>query len=240
MEPSGLVQHLRQWRRFAALVVKSRTRLGPQKQDSLTRFHQLYYESEVYGGTWKNTYWMGVPVWKCPFDLWVYQEILYDLVPGLVIETGTAWGGSALFLASVFDLLGRGRVMSIDLRPRHPRPVHPRIRYLQGSSTDPAIVSAATLAAEESDGVMVLLDSDHRRDHVFEELQLYSPLVSLGGYIVVEDTNINGHPVAAEFGPGPMEAVERFIAEDRRFRIDRELEKFRMTLNPRGFLKRIG
>ncbi|MDQ6782875.1 MAG: cephalosporin hydroxylase family protein [Actinomycetota bacterium] len=182
---------------------------------------------------------MGIPIWKCPFDLWVYQELLHELRPGLVIETGTAWGGSALYMASMLDLVGHGSVLSIDLRPRDPRPVHPRISYLKGSSTDPAICALATEAAAGAEGVMVILDSDHSCDHVLRELQLYSPLVSVGGYVVVEDTNINGHPVVPDFGPGPMEAVDQFLSAEDHFGIDRGREKFYLTQNPRGFLKRL-
>ncbi|MDQ6838977.1 MAG: cephalosporin hydroxylase family protein [Actinomycetota bacterium] len=186
-----------------------------------------------------NTFWMGVPVWKTPFDLWTYQELMYDLRPDVVIETGTAFGGSALFLASVCDLLGKGSVISVDLRPRNPRPVHPRIRYLEGSSTDPAMFAQVREAAAGAENALVLLDSDHSCAHVLDELRLYSSLVPSGSYVVVEDTDVNGHPVVAEFGPGPMEAVDRFLAERAPFVIDRSKEKFHMTMNPRGFLKRL-
>lgn len=239
MHPSELLPHLQQRARFATRVAKRR--LGHQAAggDAVDRFHQLYYESEVFGGTWMNTYWLGVPIWKCPFDLWVYQELLHDQRPGLVIETGTAWGGSALFLASMFDLIGHGSVLSIDLRPRNPRPAHPRIRYVTGSSTDPAIVALAARAAAEAGGTLVLLDSDHSCAHVRQELQLYSPMVRVGGYVVVEDTNVNGHPVRPDFGPGPMEAVDQFLAAQDGFVVEREMEKFHMTMNPRGFLRRV-
>jgi cephalosporin hydroxylase len=207
--------------------------------DAVDRFHLLYYEAEVFGGTWKSTHWMGVPTWKCPSDLWVYQELLYELRPDLVIETGTAWGGSALYLASLFDLLGQGRVISVDLRPRSPLPLHPRITYLHGSSTDRLILEEVKRASRGADRIVVILDSDHRCDHVLEELRLYSPLVPLGSYLVVEDTNINGHPAMPEWGPGPMEAVERFLADHNGFVADRGREKFLLTLNPGGFLRRV-
>ena len=86
---------------------------------------------------------------------------------------------------------------------------------------------------------MVLLDSDHRMTHVLEELRIYSPLVTLGNYIIVEDTNINGHPVFRSFGPGPMEALEEFLRENRSFISDRSREKFLLTHNPKGYLRRI-
>ena len=85
---------------------------------------------------------------------------------------------------------------------------------------------------------MVVLDSDHHRDHVLAELRTYSALVTPGSYLIVEDTNINGHPVRPEFGPGPMEAVDEFLRESPDFAIDPEREKFFLTFNPRGFLRR--
>jgi len=87
--------------------------------------------------------------------------------------------------------------------------------------------------------VLVLLDSDHSRDHVLKELQSYAPLVTPGSYVVVEDTNLDGHPVFPEFGPGPMEAVAEFLGSDSHFEVDRTREKFLMTFNPGGFLKRV-
>ena len=240
MHRSELGAHLKQRAHLAGRV--ARRRLGRHRMDAdgaVDRFHLLYYEAEVFGGTWKSTQWMGVPVWKCPFDLWVYQELLYELRPDVVIETGTAWGGSALFLASVLDVLGHGTVISVDLRPRTPLPAHPRVRYLRGSSTDPLVLERVTLACEGADGILVILDSDHRCAHVLDELRLYSPLVPVGSYIIVEDTNVNGHPAMPEWGPGPREAVEQFLDEEAGFVVERGLEKFLLTLNPGGFLRRI-
>jgi cephalosporin hydroxylase len=85
---------------------------------------------------------------------------------------------------------------------------------------------------------MVLLDSDHSADHVYEEMMAYSPLVQTGDYLIVEDTNINGHPAYPDFGPGPMEAVERFLSDNDEFVIDQHCERFLMTLHPRGYLRR--
>ncbi len=200
-------------------------------------FHRLYYDSLE--RTWQDTYFLGVPTQKCPLDLWVYQELMYELRPDLVVETGTAHGGSALYLASICDLLGTGRVVSVDVLDIAERPVHPRISYLHGSSTDPQMVGRVRQMAHDATVVMVILDSDHSAAHVSAELEVYAPLVTLGSYLVVEDTNVNGHPVAADFGPGPYEAVEDFLARNDRFEVDASREKFAMTFNPRGFLRRV-
>jgi cephalosporin hydroxylase len=156
-----------------------------------------------------------------------------------VIETGTLYGGSALFLAHMMDLLGKGEIVTIDVNPgERPRPEHPRITYLTGSSIDPEIVAQAAERARAAETVLVLLDSDHDRKHVLKELAAYAPLVTPGSYLVVEDTNINGHPTRPDGRPGPFEAVEEFMESNDDFTIDHEREKFLVTFNPSGFLRR--
>jgi cephalosporin hydroxylase len=87
--------------------------------------------------------------------------------------------------------------------------------------------------------VLVILDSDHSRDHVLAELRAYADLVTVGSYVVVEDTNVNGHPAYPEFGPGPMEAVDAFLAEDDRFEVDAGPGEVLHDLQPRGYLKKV-
>jgi cephalosporin hydroxylase len=181
---------------------------------------------------------MGAKVLKCPLDLWVYQEIIFDTKPDLIIETGTRHGGSALYLASLCDLLGHGRVISIDIEPAKGRPAHPRITYLLGSSTSVQMIRDVETAVL-GNAVMVSLDSDHSKAHVLEEMRLYSRFVSKGHYMIVEDTNVNGHPVLPEFGPGPLEAVEEFLVDHDEFQVDEAREKFLLTFHSRGFLKKI-
>lgn len=171
--------------------------------------------------------------------MWVYQEIIFEQRPDVIVETGTAFGGSALFLACMCDLVGNGKVITIDIEHKDDRPQHNRIRYVRASSTDEEVVGQVERATNGGKA-MVILDSDHSKDHVLEELHSYSQLVHKGGYIVVEDTNVNGHPVRPRFGPGPMEAVEEFLAANKDFVVDENKEKFYMTFNPRGFLKRVG
>ena len=200
------------------------------------RFHRLYYDRHE--RTWTRTTWLGTTVLKCPLDLWAYQEILFETRPDLIVETGTHLGGSAAYLAGVCDLLGRGAIVSIDVEPRPGRPAHERITYVEGSSTSDAVIERISGLAREAERVMVILDSDHTRDHVLRELELYAPLVTSGCYLVVEDTNVNGHPVLPGFGPGPMEAVTEFLAGADGFEVDREREKLMLTFNPSGYLRR--
>jgi cephalosporin hydroxylase len=206
---------------------------------TVERFHLLYYGLHAEGGTWRDTYWMGVPLMKCPLDLWLYQEIVYRVRPAVIVETGTAYGGSALYLAHLCDLLGTGAVISVDFIERPGRPTHPRLTYLTGSSTDPAMLAQITARIPAGGTVMVILDSDHSRDHVLQELHVYGPLVTPDSYLIVEDTNLNGHPVMTTLGPGPAEALEEYLKIDRGFVVDTTMSKFLMTFNPRGYLRKV-
>lgn len=209
------------------------------EKNIVENFHKLYYDSRVFGKTWGETFWLGVPVFKCPFDLWVYQEILFETRPDVIIETGTANGGSALFLASLCDLINHGEIITVDVEEAKERPKHPKIKYLLGSSTSSEIIEKIKNLIKDKNKIMVILDSDHHKEHVLNELKIYSQFVTKGNYLIVEDTNINGHPVFQEFGPGPMEAVEEFLKENKNFVIDKNKEKFYLTFNPNGYLKRI-
>ncbi|MGH9122543.1 MAG: CmcI family methyltransferase [Acidimicrobiales bacterium] len=197
-------------------------------------FHRLWYDTE----RWRESQWMGTTALKCPFDLWVYQELIFELEPDLIVETGTAFGGSARYLATMLDLCGNGEIVTIDVEAREDRPSHPRVTYLLGSSVADEVVAEVHRRAEGARTVMVLLDSDHRAEHVLAELRAYSPLVTPGSYLVVEDTNVIGRPVYPSFGPVPGEATEAFLAESDLFEVDRSKEKFLLTFNPGGWLKR--
>jgi cephalosporin hydroxylase len=198
-------------------------------------FRELYYNSRVF----MHTYWLGVIVGKNPLDLWLYEEIIAEVRPDVIVECGTAFGGSALFFASICELIGNGRVISIDILSSETRPSHNRIEYLTGSSVSPEILAkvAESIGAEET--VMVSLDSIHERDHVLQELRHYSRFVTPGSYLVAEDTMI-GHPTLPELLPGPMEAVEAFLHENEDFEADSQREKFFMSFNPGGWLRRKG
>ena len=196
-------------------------------------FHKVYYSGEV----WYRTFWLGHQVLKCPFDLWIYQEIIFALRPEVIIECGTFAGGGTLFLASMCDLVGTGRIVSIDIEERNDRPLHPRITYVLGSSTAPETIDRVKGLMGDAARVLVILDSDHTKDHVLKELELYHGFVTPGSFLIVEDTNINGHPACGYYGPGPMEALREFQKTNRDFTVDKEKEKFRLTFNPKGYLR---
>jgi cephalosporin hydroxylase len=209
----------------------------PAVRDAIVeQFHRLYYcDSEQ---TWRSTRYRGVEIQKCPLDLWMYQEIIHEVRPDLIVETGTAHGGSAYFLADFLETVGGGRVVSVDIDDALVRPSHPGVTYVAGSSVDPAVLAEVRQHVENAATVMVVLDSDHRRDHVRAELEHYSPFVSPGSYLIVEDTNIGGHPVQTPIRDGPYEAVEDFLAGNPAFAVDRTRERLMMTLNPSGYLRR--
>ena len=201
---------------------------------AVSRAHDVLYQSDA----WIRATWLGSQALKNPLDLWVYQEIVYETRPELIVETGTYRGGSALYLASLCDLLGHGEVVSIDVEPaRDDYPAHPRVTYLAGrSSTDPAVV--AEVRARAAGGpVLVILDSDHSQSHVEAELAVYASLVPVGCYVIVEDSNIGR--IRKDLMPGPFEAIESFLETTDEFEIDREREKFLITFNPSGYLRRV-
>ena len=192
-----------------------------------------------YSNIYRETRWMGTKIYKLVFDAWTYQEILYKEKPDIIIETGTAFGGSALFMAHIFDHMNKGFVVTVDLVKRKV-PQHKRIKYLIGSSCSKRIVKKITniISGLHKPKLMVILDSDHYSNHVAKELKIYSKLVTVGQYLIIEDTNLGGNPITSD-EPGPMKAVEEFLKHTDSFAIDRSQEKFGITFNPKGYLKRI-
>jgi len=216
--------------------------LTADEQRVVEAYHRLYYTKRL----WDTTRWLGAPCLKSPHDVWVYQEILFETRPTLVIETGTAWGGSALYLGGVLDAMHSrdghtGRIVTIDTQTRPSEAEHPRVTKIKASSLAPETIASVRGMIDPTDRVMLILDSLHHRDHVLAELLAYAPMVTEGCYAVVEDSNINGHPVYTDFppdqGPGPFEAVMDYLRTTDRFEVDRAREKLLMTLNPCGYLR---
>lgn len=221
--------YLRRAKNAAAFRISRRVR-----REAVARAHDAFYESDA----WTRASWLGTQALKNPLDLWVYQEIVFETRPELIVETGTYRGGSALYLASICDLLGAGEVLSIDIEPmRDDYPQHPRITYLAGrSSTDPEVL-AELRARAAGRRTLIVLDSDHSQAHVAAELDAYASLVPVGCYLIVEDSNIG--QIRKDLMPGPLQAVESFLAKTNEFEIDREREKFLITFNPSGYLRRV-
>jgi len=204
------------------------------------KFQEVYYNSRV----WTDTTWLGVQSQQAPTDNWSMQEVIAEVDPDYIIETGTLFGGTTLFYVDVLSSVNpQGKVITIDVKPmvdqasKHPQ-WQQCVEVITGSSVDPEVTDRI---AHEVQGkkVLVTLDSLHTREHVLKEMEIYSKLVTPGSYLVVQDTNINRNPVRSDFGPGPYEAVQEFLRRHDNFVVDRSREKFLLTFYPGGWLKRV-
>lgn len=184
--------------------------------------------------------WMGVTARKMVLDAWVYQQIIHELRPEIIIEIGNAEGGSTKFLANMLDLVGSGEVIAVDIDHSIFQGHHPRVTLVTGDSLSPATLARVGELARGRQG-LVIHDGDHSHAHVLRDLRAYAQFVRVGNYFIVEDTLSDLFRAGDGIGNvnGPLCAVEEFIREDSRFQIDPGREQFVLTFNPRGFLKRM-
>lgn len=213
--------------------------------------------------------WQGRPVIQYPQDLLAMHELIWQIRPDLIIETGIAHGGSLVFSASMLALLDVSEAISerrtiephtsarkvlgieIDIRTHNraaieAHPMASRIQMIEGSSIDPRVIEQVKAIAQTYKTVLVCLDSNHTHEHVLEELEAYAPLTSVGSYCVVFDTFIEHYPKdfspGRPWGPGnnPMTAVHAYLEAHPEFSIDKSVdEKLMITVAPNGYLKRI-
>ena len=191
-------------------------------------------------GNFSSVTWLGNPIWQNVLDLWTIQETIAEVRPALLVECGTNRGGSSLFFGHLFDLMGQGEIVTIDVERLH-NLSHPRVTYLIGSSTSPEVLEAvrAKAAAAAPGPVMVILDSDHSRDHVRRELDCYANLVTPGSYCLVQDGVIDTLPTFAGARPGPLPAIEDFLKSTNDFELDQaRCDRFLITHHPNGWLRR--
>lgn len=202
-------------------------------------YHKWYYDTEV----WHGVTFLGVPCYKSVSDMWNYQEIMASLKPSMVVEFGTRFGGSACY----FSVIGRSinpalQVLTVDISHEDVSPqvyLDSAIHLATGSSADPAIrVQIEKMRATFPGKVFFILDSDHRKAHVLAEMELLRSVMESGDYLIVEDGNINGHPVLPGWGEGPFEAIQEYMQrypDD--YQVDSTREaKFGFTFAPSGFL----
>ena len=198
-----------------------------------------------------NFKWLGRPIIQYPQDIVAMQEIIWKVKPDLIIETGIAHGGSLIFYASILELTGKGQVIGIDLdirkhndREIRAHPMFKRVIMIEGSSIVENTLSQIKKISKNSESILVALDSHHTYDHVLKELELYSPFVTKGSYLVVFDTIVEDMPDSffkdRPWGKGnnPKTAVNEFLKGNDRFEIDKEIEdKLLVTVAPGGFLR---
>lgn len=237
--------------RFEQDKLENIKRLG--EQDSLKQRSIEWMEAV---SRYKYSYhfsWMGRPIIQFPQDVMAMQELIWQVRPDLIVETGIAHGGSLIFYASMLELIGKGEILGVDIDIReHNRmeierhPMARRIRMIQGSSIAPEVRDRIYAAAEGKETVMVILDSNHTHEHVLKELELYARLVTLNSYLVVFDTIVEDLP--EDFfqdrpwgkGNNPKTAVWEFLKNNEQFVIDETIHnKLLITVAPDGYLKRI-
>lgn len=200
-----------------------------------------------------NFTWMGRPIIQYPQDIIAMQELIWEINPDLIIETGIAHGGSIIYYASLLELIGKGEVLGIDIDIREhnkkkieEHQMYKRIHMLEGSSTSDEMIERVKLYATGKEKILVCLDSNHTHEHVLSELNLYAPFVTSGSYMVVFDTIVEDLPeryLKDRFwgiGNNPKTAVHEFLKNNNDFEIDESIDnKLLISVNPGGYLKRI-
>jgi len=210
----------------------------------IDEYHKVYEKSRI----WEETTWLDVPCYKWPPDAFVMQELICKLKPDYIIETGTGKGGSAMFYASICELMGQGEVITCDINGDYDSDLiaqyewSDRIHFLHGSSTNTLTLKTIKKIVGNTTNNIVILDSDHRCDHVLTEIGSYEAFVGKGYYMIVEDTHAGnpGHPIKWKYdNEGAYEAVEAFLKMSDDFEVDYNCERHLMTFNPKGYLRRI-
>jgi cephalosporin hydroxylase len=223
------------------------------KNEQLLQLSKDFTEATIRSGYSYNFTWMGRPIIQYPQDMIAMQEIIWAIKPDLIIETGIAHGGSLIFYASILELIGKGDVLGIDIDIReHNRleiekhPMYKRIKMIQGSAISKEIIEQIKSHAAGKKTVMVCLDSNHTHDHVLKELELYSPFVTVGSYLIAFDTIVEDLPADLykdrpwTVGDNPKTAVFEFLKANDNFEIDKSVDnKLLVSVAPDGYLKRI-
>lgn len=234
-----------QGKRSSAIEMAKDAKLKQQALDVLV-------ESDRHGWSYQWS-WLGLPIIQMPPDVIATQEVIWETKPDVIVETGVARGGSLILYASILQLIGKGKVIGIDIdiRPHNrdsieSHPLAHRIELIQGSSIDENLVADVRKRIPAGSKVMVILDSNHTHQHVYDELKLYAPLVTEGQFLIVADTVVEDIPAQEHrprpWGPGdnPATAMQAFLKEDQRFAPDPFINaKLLITSSPGGYLRRV-
>lgn len=219
-------------------------------REGLNYLSELWLKSSFFNRVMYESTWLGIPIIQLPADIITLHELIWKQRPDLIIETGVAHGGSAVLSASILELIGKGRVIGIDIEIRKynylaikAHPMSRRIELIEGSSVDPETVRKVQERVHDAENVIVLLDSDHSQRHVRQEMEIYSRFISPGGYMVVMDgvqEMLSDTPSAR---PGwkednPLRAIRQFLDEHDNWEIDQHYDRIAITTNPQGFLRR--
>jgi cephalosporin hydroxylase len=251
--PTTPIHHVGAWsvpvarrtrpRRLTAEAFRGQVRTGPDglpERPAPVPDELVASAIDAYWGSldWQRTSWLGHAIEAAPGDLVAYQELLADLRPDWVVVIGTGTGARALFLASVCDLLGTGRVVTVAERPAE-LPAHPRIEVVTAKPHQAEGFDAVRAITGTEPAALVVLGERARHRRTVSAFEGYHGLVPVGSYVVVEGTVVNGHPVWTGFGPGPGEAVAEVLAAHPEFEADRSRERGLVSLNRGGYLKRV-
>lgn len=237
-------------REFTVQVEGATRSLDVYSDSGFAAAADLYTRAGWHQELYKRTRWLGAPVWQLPEDLLVLQDLVWQVRPDVIVETGVMHGGSAIFFASLLELLGRGRVVAVDIRLSDEargrvatHPVGHRVTLIEGSSTEPGVLSQVRRGIDAGERVLVVLDADHSYRHVRAELDSYAELVTPGSYVVVCDGVMEALADAPQASPAwerdnPARAAQDFLRSNEEFERDARWELFGATYFPSGFLRR--
>ena len=219
--------------------------------EALELISQLWLKHYVNNKFTHAITWMGIPIIQFPEDIIMMEELIWKIKPDVIIESGLAHGGSAIFYASLLELIGKGKVIGIDIEIRkhnklaiQNHPLAHRIQMIEGSSVSKEVIENIKKMIKRSEKVLVVLDSNHSTEHVAKELELYKEFVTPESYMVAMDGAQafcwdlpNGKPEWKH--DNPLTAIEEFVNKNTNFQIDVHYDRLKVTSNPKGFLLRI-
>ena len=237
---------------FEALRIKSAEEMAADENLKRSVWDMLI-KADHYNWIHQTT-WLGEPILQLPQDMFAFQEIIFKTKPKYIVELGTAWGGSLLFYSTLMECIGGEGIIGVDIyipddlkkRVASFGRLSERISWVNGSSVDVETFDKVKTIIGDEKNVMVVVDTFHTHEHVLKELQLYSPLVGVGNYLICCDTHVENIPEIVENRPrpwgkgnNPMTALNEFLSGNNKFQIDQQLEnKLLLSLHPRGYLKR--